>query len=78
VVSFLFDLEGYADSVQIPIGVAHGEPDGRPKTRLPAPGFSSGGHRVAAGIDHGPAVVETRDARSTSGCCPTWIRRAWR
>jgi hypothetical protein len=39
VVSFLFDLEGYADSVQIPIGVAHGEPDGRPKDSPAAPGL---------------------------------------
>ena len=39
VVSFLFDLEGYADSVQIPIRVAHGEPDGRPKDSPAAPGL---------------------------------------
>ena len=43
VVSLLFDLEGYADSVQIPIQVAHGEPDGRPKDSPAAPGlFFSG------------------------------------
>jgi hypothetical protein len=39
VVSFLFDLEGYADSVQISIKVAHGEPDGRPKDSPAAPGL---------------------------------------
>jgi hypothetical protein len=39
VVSFLFDLEGYADSLQIPIRVAHGEPDGRPKDSPAAPGL---------------------------------------
>jgi hypothetical protein len=39
VVSFLFDLEGYADSVQIPMGVAHGEPQGRPKDSPAAPGL---------------------------------------
>jgi hypothetical protein len=38
VISFLFDLEGYADSVQIPIKVAHG-PDGRPKDSPAAPGL---------------------------------------
>ena len=39
VVSLLFDLEGYADSVQIPIQVAHGEPDGRPADSPAAPGL---------------------------------------
>jgi hypothetical protein len=39
VVSFLFDLEGYADSVQIPIGVAHGGPHGRPKDSPASPGL---------------------------------------
>ena len=39
VISLLFDLEGYADSVQIPIQVAHGEPDGRPADSPAAPGL---------------------------------------
>src|SRR4029078_1181157 len=39
VLSLLFDLEGYADSVQIPIEVAHGAPDGRPKDSPAAPGL---------------------------------------
>jgi hypothetical protein len=38
VISFLFDLEGYADSVQIPIKVAHG-PEGRPKGSPATPGL---------------------------------------
>ena len=39
VVAFLFDLEGYADSVQIPIDVAHSARRGRPKQSPAAPGL---------------------------------------
>lgn len=39
VVAFLFDMEGYADSVQISWRVAHGEPHGRPKDSPAAPGL---------------------------------------
>ncbi len=38
VIAFLFDLEGYADSVQIPSAVAHGS-KGRPKDSPAAPGL---------------------------------------
>ena len=37
-IAFLFDLEGYADSVQIPSAVAHGS-HGRPKDSPAAPGL---------------------------------------
>ena len=39
VVAFLFDLEGYADSVQIPIDVAHSASHGRPARSPAAPGL---------------------------------------
>jgi hypothetical protein len=38
VIAFIFDLEGYADSVQIPSAVAHGS-KGRPKDSPAAPGL---------------------------------------
>jgi cephalosporin-C deacetylase-like acetyl esterase len=38
VIAFLIDLEGYADSVQIPSAVAHGS-KGRPKDSPAAPGL---------------------------------------
>ena len=76
-VVFLYDMVGYADSVQIPQEIAH-SPRGRTRTgprrravlQPRAPNCSL--HSIL-----GPADVERRPRAGLPDCaCPTWTRRA--